>query len=141
MSEDQIFVDTNILVYAHDLDAREKHDTAVKKVSELWDRELAPSLSVQVLQEFYYNLIKKRVAIPTARAAVLDYLEWDVIENDRSLLVEGIAAQERWKSSFWDALIIAAAKRAKATILWSEDFNSGQDYDGIVVVNPLRKDA
>lgn len=138
MTEDQIFVDTNILVYAHDLDAGGKHDMAAKRVSELWNRELLPSLSVQVLQEFYYNLVKKRVPLPTARAAVLDYMEWDVIENDRSLLVEGIAVQERWKSSFWDALILAAARRAKATVLWSEDFNAGQDFDGIVVVNPLQ---
>jgi len=53
------------------------------------------------------------------------------------LLLVGIALQNRWKMSFWDALILAAAKKSGADVIWSEDFNTDQDYDGIQVVNPF----
>ena len=59
------------------------------------------------------------------------------MDNDRSLLMDGIGLRERWDTSLWDALILAAAKRAKAAVLWSEDFSTGQAYEGITVVNPL----
>lgn len=138
MNGEQIFVDTNILVYAHDADAKEKHKKAKEKVRSLWSRSILPSVSIQVLQGFYVNLLKKNISLKAARETVADYLEWDVIENSRSLFLEGIQMKERWDISFWDALILAAAIKAKAVVIWSEDFNEGQDYDGIVVVNPLR---
>ena len=138
MGVDQVFVDTNILVYAYDKDAGEKHRIARDRVKSLWDRPLVPSISIQVLQEFYVNLVKKRVNASDAREVVSSYLEWDVIENDRSLLQEGMRITEKWPVSLWDALIIAAAKRAGAKQLWSEDLNPGQSYEGVVVVNPLQ---
>lgn len=137
MLNKQIFVDTNILVYAHDRDAADKHRTAKDKVAHLWSRPLAPAISVQVLQELYVNLIRKDVSANDARQTVSDYCAWHIVDNDRALLMEGIGLWERWQSSFWDALILAAAKRAQASIIWSEDFNTDQTYDGIVVVNPL----
>lgn len=139
MSDDQVFVDTNILVYAHDKDAGNKYRIAKEKVKSLWNRPLMPSISIQVLQEFYVNLIKKRIRASDAREAVLSYLEWDVIDNDRFLFLEGIRIKEKWSISYWDALILAAAMRAKARELWSEDLSPGQHYDGVVVVNPLEK--
>ena len=137
MGADQVFVDTNILVYAYDLDAGLKYSIARDKVAALWQRDLLPSISVQVLQEFYVNLVKKKVAPPLARETVIHYLEWDVIDNDRYLFVEGLRLKEKWKLSYWDALILAAARKAGAREVWSEDLTSGQDYDGLVVVNPL----
>lgn len=137
MPDKHVFVDTNVLVYAHDLDAGKKHELAEDKVKELWDRELSPSISIQVLQEFYVNLIRKGIAPETARETTTNYLQWDVIDNDRFLLQEGMRLKERWKVSFWDALILAAAARSKAAVVWSEDLNPEQNYDGIRVVNPL----
>ena len=137
MSNDPVFVDTNILVYAHDKDAGDKYLLAKAKVESLWNRQILPSISVQVLQEFYVNLVRKKVKASDAREAVLNYLEWDVIDNDRALLLEGMRLQETWRLSFWDALIIAAAKRAKVKELWSEDLNPGQNFEGVVVINPL----
>ncbi len=137
MSDDPVFVDTNILVYAHDKDAGKKYLLAKSAVESLWNRPIMPSISVQVLQEFYVNLIRKRVKPSDARETVMNYLEWDVIENDHALLIEGVHLHEKLSISFWDALIIAAAKRAKVNKLLSEDLNSGQSYEGIVVVNPL----
>ncbi|MBZ5499174.1 MAG: PIN domain-containing protein [Acidobacteriia bacterium] len=139
MGVDQIFVDTNILVYAYDIDAGEKHQIARDKISALWHRDLLPSISVQVLQEFYVNLIRKKIAAPVARETVTNYLEWGVIDNDRFLFIEGLRWKEKWNLSHWDALILAAARKAKAKAVWSEDLISGHEYDGIVVVNPLIK--
>jgi predicted nucleic acid-binding protein len=137
MSADQIFVDTNILVYAHDIDAGAKYRIARDKVSALWHRDLLPSISVQVLQEFYVNLIRKKIPAPVARETVTNYLEWDVIDNDRFLFIEGIRWKEKWHLSYWDALKLAAAWKSGAKEVWSEDLDSGQEYDGIVVINPL----
>jgi predicted nucleic acid-binding protein len=77
--------------------------------------------------------------VSEAREVLINYLEWDVVDNDRPLLLEGIRLQDKCSLSFWDALIIAAAKRAKARELWSEDLNNGQHYEGILVINPLTK--
>ncbi len=137
MSDDTLFVDANILVYAHDKDAGERHQTAKTLVTELWTDIKPPSISVQVLQEFYVNLLKKSVPEKEASAAVHDYLNWYIVDNDRSLLTNGIEERLRYKISFWDGLILAAARRAGADVLWTEDFNTGQDYDGILAVNPL----
>ena len=137
MGVSQIFVDTNILVYAYDVDAGEKYRIARDKVSALWHRDLLPSISIQVLQEFYVNLIRKKISAPVARETVTNYLEWDVITNDRFLFIEGLRWKEKCNLSYWDALILAAASKARAKEIWSEDLASGRDYDGIVVVNPL----
>ena len=137
MSDSQVFVDTNILVYAHDLDAGAKHQIARDRVKELWKRPLPPAVSVQVLQESYVNLVRKGLAPNVVAATVTDYFRWHVVNNDPTLLVEGIAVSQRWKISLWDGLIVSAALRANAPHLWSEDLSAGQDYGGVVVVNPL----
>lgn len=136
MSDRAVFVDTNIFVYAHDVGSR-KRAIAKQKLRGLWESPFPASISVQVLQEFYVNLVRKGVALRQARESVSDYLVWQVIDNDQSLFVQAIDEQSRWKISFWDASILAAARRAHAEVLWSEDFNTGQDYDGIVAANPL----
>jgi len=98
---------------------------------------MAPAISIQVLQELYVNLIRKDVSSDDARQTITDYCAWHVVDNDAVMLMEGIRLREKWHSSFWDALILAAAGRAQAGVIWSEDFNTGQSYDGIEVVNPL----
>jgi predicted nucleic acid-binding protein len=137
MSDEPVFVDTNVLVYAHDRQAGAKHDAAKEKVKALWSHEPRASLSVQVLQELYVSLVKKRLTNDEARETVTDYTQWHIVANDRRLLSAGIEERERWGLSLWDALIIAAAKRCAAKIIWSEDLNAGQDSGGVVVVNPL----
>lgn len=139
MSDKPVFVDTNILIYAHDKDAGKKYLAAKAVMELLWNRPILPSISIQVLQEFYVNLIRKKVKASDVRETVMNYLEWDVIHNDRHLLLEGMRLKDKFSLSFWDALIIAAAKTAKAKELWSEDLNPGQDYEGVVVINPLDK--
>jgi predicted nucleic acid-binding protein len=132
-----IFVDTNILVYAHDRDAGQKHAAARSRLKELWEADEAPWVSVQVLQEFFVNLCRLGVPLMEARETLADYARWNVISNTVDLCERGITEMERWRLSFWDALVLAAARKAGATTLWSEDLSPGQDYGGIRVINPL----
>ncbi len=90
MRDSGVFVDTNIPVYAHDVDAGEKHKAARRLVQDQWTRDALPSLSIQVLQELYVNLVAKRVSGRAARDTVRDCLQWHVVENDRELLLSGI---------------------------------------------------
>ena len=57
---DKVFVDTNVLVYAHDLDAGERHEVAARLVADLWEARTAV-ISTQVLQEFYVNATRKKI--------------------------------------------------------------------------------
>jgi len=140
MKETRVFIDTNILVYAYDSQAEEKQKNAAKLIEKLWEQPLLPSLSIQVLQEFYITLIRKKIKQDVAEKVVNSYLEWNVVENNRSLFESSFTEQKNFGLSFWDSCILAAARQSQCTELWSEDFNSGQVYDGIKVKNPLIKD-
>jgi predicted nucleic acid-binding protein len=135
---DRAFVDTNILVYAHDSSAGAKNERARDLVERLWfDR--SGVLSTQVLQELYVSLRKAPHPMPAAQAreTVADYLRWEVFVNTGESVVEAAELETRYKVSFWDALIIQAATAAGADILYSEDFSNGQMYGSVRVVNPL----
>ena len=116
MTGKNIFVDTNILVYAHDLDSGTKHETACELIKELWLSEHPPSISIQVLQELYVNLTRKNINDKEANETVKDYMQWNVIDNNSKILMNGIKEKKRWKISFWDGLIIAAAKQADVVL-------------------------
>lgn len=106
------------------------------------ERAGQPAISVQVLQELHVNLIRKGGLDPAASwRRVSDYLAWKVIDNDRLLLTSAFDAQTRWKLSYRDSLIVAAAQRSGATSLWSEDLSDGQHFDDLQVVNPLHGSA
>jgi predicted nucleic acid-binding protein len=132
-----VFIDTNILVYAHDRDAGEKHVRARELIEGFWRDRAVPCLSVQVLQELHVNLVRKGVQSDTSAEIVKRYLSWRVLDNTRHLFQQALSVQQRWRTSFWDALIVAAAQRAGVSTLWSEDLGAGQDYGGVRVVNPL----
>jgi predicted nucleic acid-binding protein len=132
-----VFVDTNILVYAHDRDAGEKHARARDLIEGFWRDRQVPCLSVQVLQELHVNLLRKGVQEDVSAEIVTRYLSWRVLDNTRHLFQQALSIQPRWHLSFWDSLIVAAAQRAGVATLWSEDLNAGQDYGGVKVVNPL----
>jgi predicted nucleic acid-binding protein len=137
---DKYFVDTNILMYAHDTSAGEKHDRAKTLVEELW-RDRTGVVSTQVLQELSVNL-RKKVRRPldakTTRDIVADYLTWQVIVNGGESILEAIDLESRYQISFWDALVIQAAQLSGAEILYSEDLSDGQKYGSVRVINPLR---
>ncbi|MEX0802877.1 MAG: PIN domain-containing protein [Candidatus Binatia bacterium] len=133
------FVDTNILVYAEDRDAKAKHDVARDLIVELWD-DRTGVLSVQVLQEFYVNVtrkLKKPLTNPKALEIVKEYLTWTVVENTGKLLMNAIELQQRARLSFWDAMVVQAAIEAGCDQLYSEDLNGGQRFGSLVIVNPF----
>jgi predicted nucleic acid-binding protein len=133
------FVDTNVLVYAHDSSAAEKYERAKSLVQRLWT-EKAGVVSTQVLQEFYVT-VRKKVLRPcdvgTAKRWLSHYVNWRVIEIDGSTILEAIDIERRYQLSFWDALIVQAANRAGTTLLYSEDLNSDQRYGTVRVENPF----
>lgn len=137
MAAVDIFLDTNILIYAHDVDAGDKHTEAAQLVRGFWDRREIPAVSIQVLQEMHVNLVRKGVPLADSSDTVCRYLAWRVIENTQSLLRQALALQQRWQLSFWDAAVVAAAQQAGAAELWTEDLTAGQHFGGLVVVNPL----
>jgi predicted nucleic acid-binding protein len=137
---DKYFVDTNVLMYAHDTSTGEKHARAKALVEELW-RDRSGVVSTQVLQELAVNLrknVRRPLDIKTTRDIVADYLAWQVIVNGSDSILEAIELEERYQISFWDALIVQAAQASGAEILYSEDLSDGQAYGSVRVVNPLR---
>jgi predicted nucleic acid-binding protein len=134
----KVFVDTNVLVYAHDVDAGPKQRTAENVLEGLRQRGLGV-LSMQVLQEFYNTATRKlasRLPKEEARAIVDDFSHWCVAitptEIKQAFLIEDAA-----RIGFWDALIVAAAIKAGATRILSEDLNPGQMIAGIRIENPF----
>ena len=133
------FVDTNVLVYAYDRAAGVKRDLARDLLESLWN-EGRRVLSTQVLQEFYVNIRRKTrppVSQEVARALVADYLVWDPIVNDGATVLEAIDVGHRYQLSLWDALIVAAARKGDASVLYSEDLNHGQTFGPVQVLNPF----
>jgi predicted nucleic acid-binding protein len=139
MKENKAFLDTNILVYAYDASAGNKHDIAKKIVTELWNSGLG-CLSTQVLQEFFVTITKK-IQKPLNNASayelIKDLLKWDVIINTGQCILDGIELQKKYKYSFWDSMIIQAAVKSKSDILLSEDLSNGQIVDGVEIRNPF----
>lgn len=136
---DKCFVDTNILMYAHDRSAGVKHERARRLIEQLWDSGLGV-LSTQVLQELCINLRRKlRQPLPVVevRQLITDYSSWEVITNTAESILQALEIEQRYKLSFWDALIIQAAEISGATVLYSEDLAPGQRYRGVQLVNPL----
>ena len=133
------FVDTNILIYAHDLEAGVKRERAVAKLRELWNSG-SGRLSVQVLHEFYVNATQKLatpMARSTAREVVRTYGVWVRHATTAETVTRASEISDLARISFWDALIVASAEEVGADELLSEDLNGGQVIVGIKVVNPL----
>ena len=135
---DRTFVDTNILIYAHDVDAGPKQRIAELALRELWNDQTGV-LSPQVLQEFYVNATRKGLRPllrNEARAVVATYSAW-CIDISQADLFTAFRIEDQVKISFWDALIISAAVKAGATTVLSEDLNAGQEIAGVRVLNPF----
>ena len=136
---DKAFVDTNILVYAHDLISGAKNERARALMEELWSAGCGV-LSTQVLQELCINLRRKAVkplTIEETRSLIEDYSQWEIVINTQNSVIEALTIETRFQISFWDALIVHAAGRSGAAILYSEDLSDGQIYGSVRVVNPL----
>jgi len=132
------FVDTNILFYAQDKSAGQKHERAAIIVADLW-QSAAGVLSTQVLQEFCVAVrrVDRNRTIEDLRQWVERYSEWEIVVNTSESIRAALNLESRYQISFWDALIIRAAQVGRADILYTEDLNDGQVFGSVRVVNPL----
>jgi predicted nucleic acid-binding protein len=137
---DRIFVDFNILIYAHDADAKSKHDVAKNVLAELWNQRTGV-LSMQVLQEFYVNVTRK-IALPlrkdVARMVVNSYATW-CIETTAAEISSAFRIEDESRIGFWDALMVASAVKCGASRILSEDLNARQRIAGVRIENPFSK--
>lgn len=137
---DKTFVDTNVLIYGHDVDAKAKHEAAKHVLQELWS-ERSGVLNMQVLQEFYVNVTRKiprPISKESARLIVSSYAIW-CIETTTAEISAAFRIEDQSQIGFWDALIVASALKAGADRILSEDLNAGQMIAGIRIENPFAK--
>lgn len=133
------FVDTNVLASAHDRSETARQSVARALVEGLW-RDRAGVLSTQVLQELYVVATRK-LDPPMPRAAarelVVLYATWPVVQVDVPVVLAASELEERHTLSFWDALMVEAARRAGAIRLVTEDLQAGRSIRGVTVENPF----
>jgi predicted nucleic acid-binding protein len=143
MNGNRRFVDTNILVYAHDDSAGPKRDQARALVEQLWESRDG-CLSVQVLQEFFVTVtrkIPKPLDAETAKEIVADLSRWRIHVPAADDVLGAIGIHQRTGISFWDAMIVCSAAEMRCAVLYSEDLNAGQEYSGVHVENPFQPPA
>jgi predicted nucleic acid-binding protein len=133
------FVDTNVLAYAHDTSDLQRQRIAAALIEDLWGSRQGV-LITQVLSEFY--VVVTRMFAPAltrreARALVNAYAAWPVVQVDAPLIVAASALEEQHSLSFWDALIVEAARRSGADRLVSEDLHHGRRIAGLIIENPF----
>ena len=135
---DKTFVDTNVLIYAHDVDAKSKHEIAESVLRKLWGDQ-SGVLSAQVLQEFYVNVTRKilhPLSKQSARLVVSTYFIW-CVETTHAEISTAFRLEDEYRIGFWDALIVAAALKSGANRVLSEDLNAGQTIAGVRIENPF----
>lgn len=133
------FVDTNVLVYAFDKSGSPKNQLAQRLMNELMEEDRL-RLSTQVLQELFVTLTRKvsqRCSSEEALAVLEDLTAWPLMVVDYVAIRAAVRLADQAKLSFWDALVVVAAARTGAAVLYSEDLNDGQKILGVRISNPF----
>jgi predicted nucleic acid-binding protein len=134
---DRSFFDTNVLVYADDKATPAKQRRAIELVAE-HRRAGTGVLSSQVLQEYFVTVTRKlKVDAKIARRKVELLAEFDLVVPDLDDILAAIDLHRLHGFSFWDALVLRAAKESACTTLYSEDLQPGRVMDGVQIVNPF----
>jgi len=134
-----VFVDTNVLLYSEDASDPFKQALAIEWLKVLWTERLG-RISNQVLNEFYVNATRKiKPSMPAgdARAEVRRYQRWHPWVNDHATVETAWAVESRFGLSYWDSLVLAAAKAQSCRYLLSEDMQHEQIIDGVQIINPF----
>lgn len=132
------FVDTNILVYAHDGGAGAKHAKAVELLERLFDDGVG-CLSIQVFAEFYSAATRKLgMGSEEAEQTIRDLSGWTIHAPTHADLVKAAALHRRHKLAWWDALVVNSAIELGCSVLWSEDLADGRRFGGTTVRDPFR---
>lgn len=133
------FVDTNVVLYAYDASAAERHERAAELVGDLGARRLG-AISVQVLQEFYVNATRK-IAEPLDHEVALGRVRvlsrWPTHAPGSQDVIAAARLGRDAQLSFWDAMIVRSAAALGCEVIWSEDLNHGQRIAGVTVRNPF----
>jgi predicted nucleic acid-binding protein len=138
--EDELeFVDSNVIVYAHDASSAAKSERAATLLHDLWTSGRG-CLSIQVLQEFFVTVTRKVPRpLDATRAAqiVADLARWRVHSPRPEDVLEAIEIHRRSRLAFWDALIVRSALQLGCSVVWSEDLHAGRVHPGVTVRNPF----
>jgi predicted nucleic acid-binding protein len=135
------FVDTNVLLYAYDTAAGERHRAASELVDRLW-RDRCGAISVQVLQEFYVNATRKVAATIDPGVAVerlKSLARWRVHSPLPDDVIAAASLSNRHQLSFWDAMIVRSAAELHCDTVWTEDLSDGLVIEGITLANPFTR--
>jgi len=136
----KIFIDTNILVYSLDTNDKAKHERARQVLQKIIEKH-QPVISTQVINEFFVVATKKLHADPiVVKNIIHNFRNMEIVNSDSQLIEEAIDISVISQLSFWDSLVIAAAEKSNCESVFSEDLNAGQNYRGVVVLNPLAAD-
>ncbi len=138
-----VFVDSNVLIYARDPGAPPKQARATQWLAYLW-RENLGRTSTQVLSEFYVNVTGKiamRITKEEAWQEVSTFFAWRPQPVDPTMLARAHEIERRWRISWWDSLIVAAAQMQNCSILLTEDLQDGMVFDGVTVRSPFTFEA
>jgi len=131
------FIDTNVLVYAHDGGAGVKHSKAVDLLTRLFEEQNG-AISVQVLSEFYVVATRKLgMRAQEAESVVADMRSWTIHRPDLTDLIRTSQFHIRHKVGWWDSVIVNSAVQLGCDTLWSEDFSDGRRFGTITVRNPF----
>lgn len=134
-----VFVDSNILIYSQDATDSQKQSQALDWLEVLW-RTRTGRISFQVLREVYVNVTRKVPRpLPTARAQTLVrlFLEWNPRPEDAEFFEVAWDIEARFKLSWWDSMIVAAAHLSECRFLLTEDFQERIELNNVTVINPF----
>lgn len=134
-----IFVDTNVFVYARDARDARKHMRASEWIAALW-HDRSGRTSAQVLSEYYFNVTRKltpRVAANEAWDDVKALFAWRPHPVDEPLLTQAHEIEQRWRLSWWDSMVVAAAQLQGCALLLTEDLQDGAVFGGVTVRSPF----
>jgi predicted nucleic acid-binding protein len=132
------FLDTNVIVYAFERNYSERKRAAQRLISELMGADQL-RVSTQVLQEVFVTLTRKAkqpCSTEEALAILEDLSAWPLMVIDYAAIRAAIVLSRQAGISFWDGLIVVAAARSGASVLYTEDLNDGQEMLGVKITTP-----
>lgn len=135
----KVFVDTNVLIYAYDIEAGSKHERCHEILHTLWKTK-SGIISIQVMQEFFVNVTRKiprPLSVAKSKGILQAYLAWQIPPTQADTVLLAVDIMARHQLSFWDAMIIASATKGGAKTLLSEGLSHDQLIEGVRVLNPF----
>jgi predicted nucleic acid-binding protein len=141
--KDRILVDTNILIYAYDIENPEKQAKAFQIIDRLASTQKGV-ISAQILGEFFVTVtqkLKTPLDAATAYQSIQNYMRsWQILDISPQIVLEAIKGRITYSISYWDAQIWATAKLNQISMIFSEDFQDGQMLEGVLFKNPFNMD-